>query len=931
MDTGKKYQTKLFFTTEALFGDARKRLRTRRFLLTASFSLIILVMLPIPSLAQSALTDDAHVSLFHGAANHGANPNLNVSPMENTYLRFDLSSTLPLATPGSEVGRATLKLYVGSVKVAGKLDVYPVLGPWDESVITRANVPPLGSLVATTDQIGADQKGKFIAIDVTPLVRQWLGDDGQGTNGIPNHGLALVAHPADATSPEVADITFDSKENPQTSHEAQLNIQLESMASGLQRVEHDATLTGGGTTASPLGVASGGVNTEHLANDAVTGEKIALNAVTSSELADGAVTSPKIKAPLSFTSADPGFTLSIANTGAGAAITAAGAIDTSIQYNIGGQRILSNPGVDNLFAGTDAGASNTIGVANAFFGSSAGASNTTGASNSFVGNNAGAGNTTGGHNSFFGDAAGFRNAAGNDNSFFGFLAGFHNTAHNNSYFGSLAGADNTTGFQNSFFGSSAGVHNTTGSANAFFGFSAGASNTTGGANSFFGREAGLSNTTGSGNAFFGTSAGVFTTTGGANSFFGSNAGNNNTTGGGNSFFGQSAGQNNTTGSNNVFLGRTAGLGNTTGGSLTLIGANANVGANNLTFATAIGAEAVVSASNTVVLGRSADTVRVPGALNVAGGFAANVLEATTQYNIGGLRILATSGPYADPELNLQASNTFVGEGSGLNTTPNPAPASADGKVNTFVGAGAGRANTTGSLNSFFGVRAGRSNTTGGANVMVGYGAGELNTTGVENVLIGNLAGQFNATGSSNTFVGNLAGLTNTTGGANAFFGVSAGFSNKTGQGNAFIGPASGGNNLHGSFNTYLGNGAGSQSFEARYCTMVGGGANFAEISNSNLYFATAIGAFAKVNASDTIVIGKAAGTYDDMARPADTVQIPGALSVGGALGANTVKANGKIYVEANGQGVILKSPSGACFELTVTDAGALTTTAIACP
>ncbi|HET6647015.1 MAG TPA: hypothetical protein VFH01_06780 [Pyrinomonadaceae bacterium] len=40
---------------------------------------------------------------------------------------------------------------------------------------------------------------------------------------------------------------------------------------------------------------------------------------------------------------------------------------------------------------------------------------------------------------------------------------------------------------------------------------------------------------------------------------------------------------------------------------------------------------------------------------------------------------------------------------------------------------------------------------------------------------------------------------------------------------------------------------------------------------------------------------------------------------------------GKIYVEANGQGVILKSPSGACFELTVTNDGALTTTVVACP
>ncbi len=41
-------------------------------------------------------------------------------------------------------------------------------------------------------------------------------------------------------------------------------------------------------------------------------------------------------------------------------------------------------------------------------------------------------------------------------------------------------------------------------------------------------------------------------------------------------------------------------------------------------------------------------------------------------------------------------------------------------------------------------------------------------------------------------------------------------------------------------------------------------------------------------------------------------------------------ASGKIYVEAN-QDVILKSAKGACFELTVRDAGALTTAVIACP
>ena len=41
--------------------------------------------------------------------------------------------------------------------------------------------------------------------------------------------------------------------------------------------------------------------------------------------------------------------------------------------------------------------------------------------------------------------------------------------------------------------------------------------------------------------------------------------------------------------------------------------------------------------------------------------------------------------------------------------------------------------------------------------------------------------------------------------------------------------------------------------------------------------------------------------------------------------------NGKIYIEANGQGVILRSPGGACFELTVTNAGALAIAAVTCP
>jgi hypothetical protein len=62
----------------------------------------------------------------------------------------------------------------------------------------------------------------------------------------------------------------------------------------LTSVAHDATLAGAGTTAAPLGVASGGIGTSQLASSAVSSLNIALGAVGGSQLANGAVTSTKL-------------------------------------------------------------------------------------------------------------------------------------------------------------------------------------------------------------------------------------------------------------------------------------------------------------------------------------------------------------------------------------------------------------------------------------------------------------------------------------------------------------------------------------------------------------------------------------------------------------------------------------------------------------
>jgi carbonic anhydrase/acetyltransferase-like protein (isoleucine patch superfamily) len=259
----------------------------------------------------------------------------------------------------------------------------------------------------------------------------------------------------------------------------------------------------------------------------------------------------------------------ITGNGTAAGTFSGNVVNTMTQYNIGGSRVFSIPGFNNLFVGLNAGNANTTGSENTFVGRDAGRQNTTGFSNAFVGENAGLSNTTG---------------------------------NNNSFFGTLAGFSDTTSGNNSFFGSSAGQNVATGSGNnSFFGFQAGQSNTIGAYNSFVGAQAGISNTSGIENSYLGTGAGTLTTTGSFNSYFGGTAGTGNTTGSRNTFIGYGSGNQNTIGSDN-----------------TVIGFGADLYYRDLSHATVIGSDAVVSTSNSVVLGRDLDTVRIPGNLIVTG-------------------------------------------------------------------------------------------------------------------------------------------------------------------------------------------------------------------------------------------------------------------------------------------------------------------------
>ena len=224
-----------------------------------------------------------------------------------------------------------------------------------------------------------------------------------------------------------------------------------------------------------------------------------------------------------------------------------------------------------------------------------------------------------------------------------------------------------------------------------------------------------------------------------------------------------------------------------------------------------------------------------GNATAAGTLSGNIVNATTQYDIAGARVLSNPGSF-----------------------------------NLFAGVGAGQ-NTTGSANSFFGFEAGRDNVNGSSNAFFGFSAGSANTTGNKNSYFGREAGR-DTTTNDNAFFGAFAGRVTTTGNGNAFFGSEAGESNTTGGGNSFFGFETAGLNTTGSDNSFFGVDSGMGNITGNSLTMIGAGTG---VLADGLDHATAIGANAKVLFSNFIVLGRNTGE--------DTVQVPGNLIVSGTL------------------------------------------------
>jgi hypothetical protein len=180
-------------------------------LILAAAAIALFFMLAVPSYAQFTPSDDAYVNAASPSSNYGNAATLNLSSASQTsYIRFDLTA-VPSGYTGSQVAKATLKLFVNNVGTAGNFNINLVAGSWTEKTITYDLQPAMGSTIASVVPLTSASKLAYIEIDLTSTVQAWLN----GTE--PNDGIALVAN-----SPLVA--SFTTKESTTTSHPPELDI-----------------------------------------------------------------------------------------------------------------------------------------------------------------------------------------------------------------------------------------------------------------------------------------------------------------------------------------------------------------------------------------------------------------------------------------------------------------------------------------------------------------------------------------------------------------------------------------------------------------------------------------------------------------------------------------------------------------------------------
>ena len=264
---------------------------------------------------------------------------------------------------------------------------------------------------------------------------------------------------------------------------------------------------------------------------------------------------------------------------------------------------------------------------------------------------------------------------------------------------------------------------------------------------------------------------------------------------------------------------------------------------------------------------------------IIGNAAGNSSAAHTA--IGGYAAHSSTGTYITAVGSFALGSAGVGGGS----------------ATTAIGQAAGQ-NSTGNNNTFIGALAAGSNTTGGSNVAVGGGLGAggagalaANTTGSNNAAIGVDSLRTAVSASYNIAIGRYSGY-KAGGSSNIFLGYRTawvGTDNDTNITNNVVIGHQAGYNTAGSGNVFVGEGAGFNATGTGN-VMLGTRAGYSETGSNRLYISSGQG-------TDLVY-----GEFDN-----DFLKVNGDLEVTGS------------------DGLILNSPNGTRYKVTVSDAGVLST------
>lgn len=238
-----------------------------------------------------------------------------------------------------------------------------------------------------------------------------------------------------------------------------------------------------------------------------------------------------------------------------------------------------------------------------------------------------------------------------------------------------------------------------------------------------------------------------------------------------------------------------------------------------------------------------------------------------------------------------------GDGANLAVGIGALHSNTSGGYNTGVGSYSLYNNSSGSFNSAFGLNALKFNTTGSSNTATGLAALELNTTGQYNTALGPYALHANTVGLKNSALGAYALEALTSGDSNTALGFNA----------ASRGTTSDYLLTDGYNNTFIGAEAGPA------------------FGVHSLNFATALGSFAEVSTSNTLVLGRTSdvtviGTTGDDGS-GNRLQVTGSVGVTGALSAGQGVFSGSLSAKR----LVLGDSNGpVTFPNIVIGAGAMT-------